>query len=61
LWEDGEKVLVFAFYRRTCRALRIHISNELEKRLMTHARRRLGAVGRSTDDGGIAKIIDSIE
>jgi len=61
LWEDGEKVLVFAFYRHTCRALRIYISNELEKRLMTHARRRLGGAGKSTDDGGIAKIIDSIQ
>jgi superfamily II DNA or RNA helicase len=60
LWEQGEKVLVFAFYRHTCRALRIHISNELEKRLMTHARRRLAGAGRSTDDDGIAKIIESI-
>lgn len=33
LWERGEKVLVFAFYRRTCRALRIHISQEIERRL----------------------------
>ncbi len=61
LWESGEKVLVFAFYRHTCRALRVHISNELEKRLMTHARRRLGGAGRATDDDGIAKIIASIQ
>ena len=61
LWESGEKVLVFAFYRHTCRALRIHISNELEKRLMTHARRRLAGAGRATDDAGIAKILDSIQ
>ena len=60
LWESGEKVLVFAFYRRTCQALRIHISNELEKRLLTHARRRLAGAGRATDDKNIAKIIDSI-
>lgn len=33
LWEAGEKVLVFAFYRQTCRALRIHISQELERRI----------------------------
>ncbi|MFV2069112.1 MAG: helicase-related protein, partial [Pirellulales bacterium] len=32
-----------------------------EKRLMTHARRRLGGAGKSTDDDGIAKIIDSIQ
>ena len=61
LWESGEKVLVFAFYRHTCRALRIHISNELEKRLMTHARRRLAGAGRATDDDGIAKIIESVQ
>ena len=35
LWESGEKVLVFAFYRHTCRALRIHISREIERRLLT--------------------------
>lgn len=33
LWEAGEKVLVFAFYRQTCRALRIHISDEIRRRL----------------------------
>ena len=41
LWEAGEKVLVFAFYRRTCRALRIHISNEIERRIMSAGQRRL--------------------
>ena len=39
LWEAGEKVLVFAFYRRTCRALRIHISNEIERRIMSAGQR----------------------
>ena len=33
LWEQGEKVLVFAFYIQTCRALRFHISREIERRL----------------------------
>ena len=33
LWEQGEKVLVFAFYRLTCRSLRVHISDEIERRL----------------------------
>lgn len=42
LWEQGEKVVVFAFYRHTCRALRKHISNEIERRLITTVRRRLG-------------------
>ena len=52
LWEQGEKVLVFAFYRQTCRALRLHISNEVEKRSYALARRRLAAAGQSgvTDD-----------
>lgn len=61
LWEAGEKVLVFAFYRHTCRALRIHISNELEKRIMTHARRRLAGAGRASDDASIAEMIDRIQ
>lgn len=33
LWEAGEKVLVFAFYRHTCGALRRHISDEDKTRL----------------------------
>ncbi len=61
LWEHGEKVLIFAFYRRTCRALRVHISRELEKRLMTHARRRLGGSGNPVDDAEIERIIRSIQ
>ena len=60
LWESGEKVLVFAFYRHTCRALRIHISNEVEKRIKTHARRRLAGAGLANDDKEIERIIDSI-
>ena len=42
LWELGEKVVVFAFYRYTCRALRRHISNEIERRLLDKSRERLG-------------------
>ncbi|MCE2885386.1 MAG: SWF/SNF helicase family protein, partial [Planctomycetaceae bacterium] len=42
LWEQGEKIVVFAFYRETCRALRSHISNEIERRLLAKARFRLG-------------------
>lgn len=44
LWEAGEKVLVFAFYRQTCRALRLHISHEIERRLLLAAEKRLGRV-----------------
>ena len=60
LWEDGEKVLIFAFYRQTCRALRIHLSKELDRRLMTHARRRFAGAGRPADDDEIERIIASI-
>jgi hypothetical protein len=42
LWEQGEKVVVFAFYRYTCMALRDHISDELKRRLMAIATHRLG-------------------
>jgi hypothetical protein len=45
LWESGEKVLVFAFYRHTCRALRIHISREVERRLMLGGEHRLREAG----------------
>jgi superfamily II DNA or RNA helicase len=41
LWQAGEKVLVFAFYRHTCRALRIHISREIERRLRSVLGERL--------------------
>ena len=42
LWEAGEKVLVFAFYRQTCRALRLHISEEIERRVLLSAQQRSG-------------------
>ena len=61
LWENGEKVLVFAFYRRTCRALRIHISEEIERRIMTLARRRFAGAGRSLTDGDIEAALESIQ
>ena len=44
LWEAGEKVLVFAFYRRTCRALGIHISQEIEQRIMSAGGKRAAEV-----------------
>ncbi|MEZ6127844.1 MAG: SNF2-related protein [Planctomycetaceae bacterium] len=60
LWEEGEKVLVFAFYRRTCAALRQHISAEIQKRTMTLARRRLAGAGRSLNDDEIQQLIKRI-
>lgn len=46
LWESGEKVLVFAFYRLTCKALRAHISTEIESRVIAAGLRQLRAGGR---------------
>jgi hypothetical protein len=61
LWRQGEKVLVFAFYRQTCRALRIHISRELETYLLTSARQRFASVGRLIDEQGVQNAIESIQ
>ncbi len=57
LWEFGEKVLVFAFYRRTCKALRIHISKEIERRIMSHGQDRLRKAGRGATIENIEKLI----
>ncbi len=46
LWEKGEKVLVFAFYRHTCHALRVHISDEIERRLASHTKPSIETVQR---------------
>ena len=61
LWEAGEKVLVFAFYRRTCRALRIHISQEIERRMFAAAQRRLGEAGREADRQEIERLLEGIQ
>jgi hypothetical protein len=58
LWEAEEKVLVFAFYRRTCRALRIHISEEIERRIMAAGASELRRVGR---DGGRTAVEDLLD
>ncbi len=34
LWERGEKVLIFCFYIQTARALRLHLSEALEQRML---------------------------
>lgn len=61
LWSLGEKVLIFAFYRQTCRALRLHISQAIEAQVMTHARRRLAGAHKETGDPEIERILDSIQ
>ena len=61
LWEQGEKVLVFAFYRHTCRALRIHISEEIERRLMLAAQRQLRARGQELDAEAVDRRLDLVQ
>lgn len=61
LWEAGEKILVFAFYRHTCRALRMHISNEIERRITQRAERRLRQAGRIVDDSTVDRLLQSIQ
>jgi hypothetical protein len=42
LWMEGEKVLVFCFYRETCKALYEHIRDEVQARTVAIAREKLG-------------------
>jgi ADP-ribosylglycohydrolase len=42
LWEGGEKVLVFCFYRETCKALYEHIREAVHTRTLAIAREKLG-------------------
>jgi hypothetical protein len=42
LWTGGEKVLVFCFYRETCRALYEHIREEINERTLRIAGDKLG-------------------
>ncbi len=61
LWEAGEKVLVFAFYRQTCAALRLHISDEIDRRIKTHMKRQFAGAGSPIKDEEVDGIIESIQ
>lgn len=61
LWEAGEKVLVFAFYRHTCKALRIHISREIETRLLALAQMKLGRAGKGTDKNAVERLLKGVQ
>ncbi len=61
LWEAGEKVLVFAFYRLTCRALRVHISQEIERRVWTTAERAYRKVGATATRKELESVIDRVQ
>lgn len=60
LWLAGEKVLVFCFYIQTAHALYEHLSEEINRRIVEIAGRKLGLdVGRQADEvqGWLARII----
>lgn len=61
LWEAGEKVLIFAFYRRTCHALRLHIGHEIERRIMLSAEERLRLAGLAADRSEIEVLLERIQ
>ena len=61
LWEAGEKVLVFAFYRQTCAALRIHISDEIERRTTALAKRRLAPAKLTMRDAEVDGVLRRIQ
>ena len=58
LWERGEKSLVFCFYIQTARALRLHISNEIERRMIGHAAAKLGL---GADEAGSHETRETLE
>jgi len=60
LWEAGEKVLVFAFYRHTCRALRIHISNEIERRVAARAQKILREADQAFNEDDVEQLLEQI-
>jgi hypothetical protein len=61
LWEAGEKVLVFGFYRETCGALRVHISQEIERRIMELAQHRLRAAGQDFSRAAVERRLERIQ
>ncbi|MCB0781833.1 MAG: SWF/SNF helicase family protein, partial [Flavobacteriales bacterium] len=61
LWEEGEKVIVFAFYRETCRALQLHISEELERRLKKTAKRHYRTERRMPTDEEVEAAITRVQ
>jgi len=61
LWEKGEKVLVFAFYRKTCQALRFHISREMETRLYRRASERLGEKNGGADPETVSATVSRVQ
>ena len=61
LWQAGEKVLVFAFYRHTCRALRVHVSDEIERRILKAAAARMSTAGRAPSPRDVERQLDRVQ
>jgi len=61
LWEAGEKVVVFGFYVQTCRYLRVHISQAIEKRLNDAAANRLRQANMESDAASVARVINAVQ
>lgn len=61
LWESGEKVLVFAFYRHSCRALRVHISQEIDRRITQRAQQQLRAAGQESGARAVERLVERIQ
>ena len=49
---------MFAFYRHTCRALRIHISREIERRIMLAGQRQLREAGREGGEKEVERLLE---
>lgn len=58
LWDRGEKLVVFCFYRATGRALRRHLSRALEQRIVQRGAERLGL--RPEDAGAVLESLRRI-
>jgi len=61
LWEAGEKVLVFAFYRRTCHSLRYHVGREIERRVLDVAQNRLRTADRPYGRAEVESLLARIQ
>jgi len=61
LWEAGEKVLVFAFYRYSCRALRVHISQEIERRITQKAQQQLRTAGQGSGSRAVERLLERVQ
>ncbi len=60
LWRRGEKVLVFAFYVETCRTLRKHISQEIERQVYNEAREVLSRAAGDVLAEDVDKVLERI-